>query len=178
MLKKILASVVVLATSSVVLASPSAPYLGFSTGVTTNTASDGGSYRGAPITLLGGYGAIVNQSIYLGGEVFATLGTMTLSNNNAGMYSLKSSYGYGASFMPGVMLADRTMVFARLGLVRTRFPNMSANSNGTQVGLGLETSLIQNWDVRSEYDYTKYNTVRGMSPRSDSFNLGFVYKID
>jgi opacity protein-like surface antigen len=179
MFKKLLIATAILATTSgIAAANLSVPYLGASLGVNTLTASNGVSYRGVPITVFGGYGAVVSQAIYLGGEVFGTLGTSTLNNNNSVSTSLKTSYGYGVSFMPGYVLTDRTMMFLRAGLVRSRFSSIDANSTGAQLGLGMQTNLLQNWDVRGEYDYTSYNKVGGVKPKSDLFNLGFVYKID
>jgi opacity protein-like surface antigen len=179
MFKKLLIATAILATtSSIAMANSSAPYLGASLGVNTTTASNGVSYRGVPITIFGGYGAILNQSIYLGGELFGTVGTITLNNNNSVTTSVKTSYGYGASFIPGYVLADRTMLFARLGLVRTDFSSIGSYSTGAQLGMGLQTNLMQNWDIRGEYDYTGYNRISGVTPKSDLFNLGFIYKID
>lgn len=179
MFKKLLIVTAVLATSSsIVMANTAAPYFGASTGVNNITASNSGSYRGAPATIFAGYGQTVNQNIYLGGEVFGTLGTMTLTNSSVGAAGLKTTYGIGASFMPGVMLTDRTLAFLRAGIVRSRFSTIKDTATGGQIGLGMQTNLMQNWDVRGEYDYTGYSKISGISPRSDLFNLGVVYKID
>lgn len=179
MFKKLLIATAVLATSSsIALANSAAPYVGASLGVNNITASNAGSYRGAPVSIFAGYGQTVYNNIYLGGEVFGTLGTMELSSTSFGIAGLKTSYGFGASFIPGVMLSDRTLAFVRAGIVRTRFSSIKQNSTGAQIGLGLQTNLMQNWDLRGEYDYTAYSQVGGVSPKSDLFNLGLVYKID
>lgn len=180
MFKKVLiASAILASTIGAALANP-APYVGASIGVIANTSSNGGNgqpanYRGVPVNLFAGYGGIVNQNIYLAGELTGTLGTGELNSNNG----IKTTYGYGASFIPGVMLSDHTMAFARAGVVRTRFSQVSEMSTGGQVGLGLQTSLTQNVDLRGEYDYTAYRSVGGIgSPRQDAFNLGLAYKFD
>ena len=50
---------------------------------------------------------------------------------------------------------------------------------GAQFGLGLQTSVTQNMDVRGEYAYTDYANVGSVrSPRADEYTLGLVYKID
>jgi opacity protein-like surface antigen len=177
MFKKLLATSAILATCSTMALAGGAPYLGASLGVVNNTASSGGSFRGIPLTISGGYGALVNQSIYLGGELFGTLGTSTL-NNNAIVQSLKTTYGYGLGFIPGVMLSDHAMAYMRLGVVKTRFSNIGNTATGGQVGFGMQTSITQNWDLRGEYDYTKYRSISGVSPRSDTFNVGLVYKFE
>lgn len=174
MFKKLFVASAVLAASSTMAFAVGAPYLGASIGVVDNIAKTA-SYRGAPLTINGGYGAVVNQSLYLAGEVFATIGTFTLTNNSF-VNNLQTTYGYGASFIPGVMISDHTMTYARLGVVKTRFTNYSKTVTGGQIGLGLQTSVTQNWDLRGEYDYTKYNKFSGISASTDAFNLGLVYK--
>ena len=175
MFKKLLiASAILAATSSVAFAA--APYVGGSVGVDVNT-NNTQNFRGVPFSVFGGYGGVVGQSIYLAGEVFGTVGTAQLNNNG-----LKSTYNYGVSFIPGLMFNDHTMGFVRAGVVRTHFNPTAANSSnqtGGQVGLGLQTGLMQNLDLRGEYDYTGYGSFSGLSKaRSDQFNLGLVYRFE
>ncbi len=178
MFKKLLVASAILATSSTLAFANGAPYAGISVGVVDNTAGTG-SFRGLPLTINGGYGAIVNQNVYLAGEVFGVIATSSLNTNqNPGQSNLKSTYGYGLSFIPGLMLSDHTMGYARLGVVKTRFTGLSDTATGGQIGLGLQTSITQNWDLRGEYDYTDYRRVSGVSPQADAFNLGFVYKFE
>ncbi|EKD55148.1 MAG: hypothetical protein ACD_60C00025G0045 [uncultured bacterium] len=177
MLKKIAIASSILAVSSTLSFASSAPYLGIGLGLTNNTAGTS-NYRGIPFTISGGYGATVDQNVYLAGEIFANLGTATL-NNNPGGVSLRTTYSYGLSFIPGLMLSDHAMMFIRLGVIKTRFSSLNSNATtGGQAGLGLQTSVTQNWDVRGEYDYTSYRRVGGASPRSDAFNIGLVYKFE
>jgi len=173
MFKKILFTSVLLTATSFAMAN-TAPYVGASLGVNASTASSGQSFRGMPLTVFGGYGGVIGQSFYLAGELDATLGTYSLNNNG-----LKSSYGYGVSILPGGMFSEYTLGYFRLGLLRTRFTTAKATKSGIEFGLGMQTSLTQNVDLRGEYDYRKYNTFSGISaPRADLFTLGLVYKID
>jgi len=178
MFKKLLvASAILAATSSVALAA-GAPYLGAGLGIVDNTSSVG-NFRGVPLTVNAGYGATVNQSLYLGGELFGVIGTSSLDTNaKAGYKSIKTTYGYGLSFIPGIMVSDHTMTYARLGVVKSRFTHYSKTVTGGQLGLGMQTSLTQNWDLRGEYDYTKYNKFSGVSAKADAFNVGLVYKFE
>lgn len=176
MFKKLLVASAILATSSTIAMASGAPYLGASLGVVDNTAQSG-SFRGVPLTVNAGYGATIDQSIYLAGEVFGTIGTSSL-DNNPNTKNIKSTYGYGISFIPGVMVTDHTMTYLRVGAVKTRFNSLGKTATGGQLGLGLQTSLTQNWDLRGEYDYTKYRRVSGTSPKADAFNLGLVYKFE
>lgn len=172
-----------LLAAGVAVAAP-APYVGVSTGVSNMSADKGISYRGMPFNLFAGYGGMVNSSIYLAGELNATVANAQLSDPADN--SLKSTYGYGLSVLPGVMLSDHTMAFARAGVVRTRFSSANASKTGAQFGLGLQTSLTQNIDIRGEYDYTAYQSFNravddetfSISPRNDAFIIGLIYKID
>ncbi len=177
MFKKLLVASAILASTAGVSLASSAPYVGASTGINVFTSTSGGMFRGVPATVFGGYGGTLNESIYLGGEVFGTMGTMTLNNGPTTKASLRSTSGYGIGLIPGIMLSDRTLAFIRAGLVRSYFSTIRSTATGGQLGLGLQTALTQNWDLRGEYDFTAYNSVGGVSPRSDLFNLGFVYKI-
>lgn len=169
--KLLLASAILAVSSSIAYAT--GPYVGISAGIQTNTSSSANA-RVVPITLSAGYGASICQNFYLGGEVFGVPYSWTVSDNG-----LKSTYGYGASIIPGIMLGDHTIGYVRAGVVRSHFTNSNSNVNGSQLGLGMQTSLCQNWDVRGEYVYTAYrNTSSGGSPKADQFNLGLVYRFE
>lgn len=190
--KIILITAMTTLTTNVALANYSAPYLGASFGITNTTSNvkistpndfAGGSYRGVPFNLFVGYGGVLDQNFYLAGEVFGTVGTANLTDYKG----LKTSYGYGASILPGIMLSDHTIAYARLGVVRSRFSKQNVTRTGGQAGLGLQTCLTQNIDIRGEYDYVAYKSVDGsflnrnswsLTPRSDQVTLGVVYKFD
>ncbi len=213
MLKKFVVASAILASTATVAFANGAPYVGASLGV--NSANYNTSYNLSPLSgsvdfggrnaignLFAGYGALVSQNIYLGGEVFADLTNTSsevkvLGGSTEIKTSMTNKYGYGVSVIPGLMLSDHTMLYGRAGLVRSRFDSkLSATSGvfssaasaqntvtGGQLGLGVQTSLTQNVDLRAEYDYTQYRAINfndGMSvkPRTDSFNLGLVYKFD
>src|SRR3990167_8595986 len=194
MLKKILVVGAIIASSASLAETNAAPYLGGGLGILTNTSSyaanssvtSGGvttisgqpsNFRGVPFNVFLGYGGVINQNLYLAGEVFATLATGEIQNN----YGVKTTYGYGASILPGFMLSDHTLAFARAGLVSSHFVSGNQMRTGGQLGLGLQTSVTQNVDVRGEYDFTAYHSFnnaigRVSAPRSDAFNLSIVYK--
>jgi opacity protein-like surface antigen len=160
------------------------PYVGGSVGITANTASATmyGNFRGAPLSAFIGYDATINNQFYIAGELTGTLMTGEISNHG----SVKTSYGYGGSILPGFMISDHTVAFTRLGIVQSHFPrvkspvgSVSRNSNGAQVGLGLKTSLTQNIDLRGEYDYISYRDINShgykVKPRSDVATLSLIY---
>ncbi len=192
MLKKLVVASAVLALTTGVALASGAPYVGASIGEATNTTNSTTTngtteqslnFRGIPFTVNTGYGALLSQNLYLGGEIFGTLGTATLNDNG-----IKSTYGYGVSILPGIMLSEHTLTYVRLGVVRSRFtPSNSTtgatytnrNVNGGQLGIGMQVGLTQNVDLRGEYVYTAYQSFSGISkPRQDQFNLGLIYKFD
>jgi opacity protein-like surface antigen len=198
MLKKtLLVGSILAVTSSLAIANP-APYVGGSIGIINNSINVKsnigpnnigrtmtiGSYRGVPFNVFAGYGGVISDNFYLAGELSGTAGTANISNNDTG---LKTSYGLGASVIPGIKLSENSLLYARAGVVRTHFPS-AENRNGGQLGLGLQTSLTQNIDIRTEYDFVAYKSidvknatghkVASFAPRSDQFNVGLVYKFD
>lgn len=179
MFKKLLiACAVMAATTAPAFASiESAPYLGASFGVKANTASLS-NYDGLIATVFGGYGATVSQTFYLAAELFADIGSLNMSNHTNNSTGVRSSYGFGASILPGLELNDHTTAYMRLGVVRSEFSAASQMATGGQFGLGLQTMLTQNWDLRGEYIYTAYQSVTGVvgNPRSNQFMLGAIYK--
>lgn len=181
MFKQTLLAVALLSASSIAVADI-IPYAGISTGVTTTTGNHFSGFRGLPFNIFAGIGGIMSDSIYLAGELTATLATAEITDSNA----LKTTYGYAASIIPGLMLSDHTLAFARVGVARARFSEVSATRTGGQFGLGLQTSITQNVDLRGEYDFTAYQSVNRnvngvnltAAPRNDAFTVGLIYKID
>lgn len=189
MFKKILLASTILMTSSMAVFANPAPYVGASVGITANTAVNVtsqnfamSSYRGMPFALFAGYGGAISGTFYLAGEITGTVGTADLNDNG-----LKTSYGYGGSVLPGLLLCDHTIAYARLGILSARFPTQDMSATGGQAGLGLQTSFTQNVDLRFEYDFIGYKSVTykvddkhsySITPRADQFNLALVYKFD
>lgn len=156
---------------------------------------------GILINLNAGYGALVTQKIYVGGEVFASMTGSEVEgaklNDDTFSLKFKTKYSYGASILPGVMLSNDTMLYARAGIIRTRFdvkeeasaiasnfiPTGSDENTvtGGQLGLGIKTKLVRNIDVRGEYAYSSYHSFSTMgnkiNPSSGQATIGFVYNI-
>lgn len=156
------------------------PYVGFSVGSRVNTATDPVHFRGIDGILSLGYGAMLNPAFYLAGEIWG-LGTVNVkdypSTPRTTTFSTKSNWSYGASVLPGYMITDYVLGYVRLGVQRTRFNGQDETENGWHAGLGGQTNLTQNWDLRGEYVYSRYQSVRAIGrPQSDQFNLGLVYK--
>src|SRR5439155_26844016 len=92
---------------------------------------------------------------------------------------LETTYGYGASIIRGLVLSDHTVAFARARVIRSHF---AKTKTGGQVGVGIQTALTQNVDLRGEYDFAAYGTFKRQGfknePRTDAFNLSAVYNFD
>ncbi len=191
MLKKISMAVVCLTLSGgLVYASP---YIGLSSGVIVNTSDDVGiygneaaNYRAVPVTVFAGYGFDLRGFFYLGGELFFTPTMGELTSSMFGNY-LKTTYDYGLSFIPGIQVSEHTLAYARLGWTGARFKHQDSNANGPQFGLGLQTSMTQNWDLRAEYSIATFDidkatnrwhpfSIHDATVRSDQFNIGVVYR--
>jgi len=142
-----------------------------------------------------GYGQLVKEKFYLGGEAFTTgfATRVKAIDSDDFTHSFDTRYSYGVSLIPGVMISDNTMAYARVGVVRTGFRvktsvegyDESTNeiSNGGQAGLGLQTHLTPNLDLRGEYDFTSYKSFttgedEKITPTSGQVKLGLVYKFN
>ena len=165
-------------------AAVSGPYAGGSIGITTNTANATmyGFFRGAPLSIFVGYDGTFSNQFYLAGELTGTMATGEITNHG----SVKTSYGYGLSLLPGFMFTDQTVGLVRFGLQRAHFPEVksplgseSRYSTGAVIGLGLKTTVTQNIDIRGEYDYVAYRNVHShgykVKPRSDVATLSVIY---
>jgi opacity protein-like surface antigen len=151
-------------------------YLGPTLLIENNNADNGSSYRGISPKITVGYGDYVSPSYYLAGELFGIFGNVKISDNHE-EFSVKTSRGFGASFVPGVMINESTELYARIGLISTTFTDPDKNATGGQLGVGLQTRLTETWDIRAEYTYTAYRDVGDIhSPQSDTFGIGFIHK--
>lgn len=177
MFKKMLIASAILAASSSAALAASAPalYLGPSIGLVNNTSDNNPAYRGIHGNLALGYGGIVSPNVYLAAEFFGEPGSFKVSGNTL----LKSKWGFGLSLIPGWYFSDKTMGYLRVGAIGTRFSQGNVTKAGGQLGVGLQTNVCQNWDIRGEYVWSKYGSFSGISsPNSDAFNLGLIYKFE
>lgn len=169
MFRKVLQTAIIMTASST-LALAATPYVGGSLGAAGLGISNGKVQTGAIGKLFGGYGSTfgVNKNIYLGGELNADLAHY---RSSAG-----ATYGLGVSFIPGVMITKYTMIYGRIGIETNRNTHSSTMYFGNQLGLGSQTNLAKNWDIRGEY--VRYANVNGNSSGNGQLNLGLVYKLD
>lgn len=165
---------VVEAPSAVVApASTAVTYVGAGLGV-----RQAGSYKALLANIFAGYGKKLgqNNNYYLGGELFADAGSLSLSGRQ---YGNRSNFGLGASIIPGVMLTQDTMAYGRVGVKAYRTSGTNRTTTGGQLGLGVQTNVAKNWDVRGEYVYTGTGIVHNFTRHgANQVNMGLVYKLD
>ena len=194
---------------------PTVDYNGFYVGLQGGHGSlttDNAGLRTSPQTLsvsrsgfgtgggiFGGYGHAFGP-VYLGGELEADLSNTDWKikrDPNGRIYSVRKDYSYGGSLRAGYIVESNTLIYARAGLVRTRFGTDYATSGssatsqedktGIRVGGGVEMPVRKNVQMRLDYtwtDYGSYNLKYSNSPTgTDSFKnaeslfrVGFAYK--
>lgn len=140
--------------------------------------SDSLDYQGISPTLYAGYGDWVRDWLWLAGEIFGSTKSINLGNDKSeNGLSLKMNYTYGVSLIPAINMDNTLTLFMRLGYERAKFSALDTTEGAYQVGLGLQTNLIDCWDIRAEYDYTPFHSVPQVgSIRGNSFTLAAVYR--
>jgi len=205
MLKKIIVSAMGFALSSSFAFAGASPYIGANLGIGTGDIQLKNSYasthfgsQGMLAGIFAGYGGMLNQNLYLAGEVFINDGTVSTSTKPIDVAGLttakfKTTYSYGVSVMPGIKVASDTLLYVKAGLVRTRFQleqtpgfayglitDTGNTVTGGQLGLGLQLTLSKNLDLRGEYVYTAYQSFNAfdnhISARSNQLSAALVYK--
>jgi len=148
-----------------------------------------------------GYGQMLSDMFYLGGEIFGNISgadDTILSFSDAedvisGNEKFNVNGSYGLALLPGLKLNDTTLGYLRFGWnwanLKSRFSvtddgvtvtgSKSNTSNGFNFGLGMETLLVDNWSLRTEYSHTWYSSYNagGMSvkPSDNQYMLGVIY---
>jgi len=146
------------------------PYIGLNGGV-QNTKG----YNGLMTTLLGGYGLITGkyENYYFAGELFADSGTLPLGKK----YYRRTNYGFGASITPGLILRETVLIYLRIGIETFRYSTELNWFTGGQLGLGIQSSIAGNWDMRGEYVYTGEGIYHHFgNARFNFFKIGIIYK--
>lgn len=155
----------------------SGPYIGLSAGVRNNYSGEPAVYKGIEGTLSLGYAGVLTPMFYLAGELFAGDSFNIKNYHDGSPGTVRSTWSWGGSVIPGIMINDFVMGFVRVGGQSTRFQSPGTSKGGWHVGVGGQTSLAPCWDLRAEYVYYQYGRVSGIGhPATDLFNVGVVYK--
>lgn len=143
-----------------------------------NTTSQEDNYRAFHPRLSVGYWDLLD-CFYLAGELFVVPTTITIyESNTLRSESARTTYSYGLSFLPGLLLTKDIVAYLRLGYSATRFYGPDATKSGGQFGVGLQSDLTENWSIPGEYIYTAYSNISYLgSPHTDQYGLGLIYKL-
>lgn len=200
-MKKLISSLII--STIVLIASASAtqlqttkggPYVGVTVGCGTTKArvtaqpspfinglsntSTGLSNTAANFGLLTGYGWIENQ-LYWGGEVGYSIDNTHINNTFTTMnitQSLRRSGYFHASFLMGYLYTPMTMVYARLGMIKSNWKavdnqytygpmlNGSTNRASLAPGLGFELNFKEGFSARLEYIQNFIPSVSATNP--------------
>lgn len=131
------------------------------------------------VSLFGGYGHVINNTYYLGGEAHLAYNGFVVNNfiNVFGLaslpvYTVQNKWNFGLDFMPGYLVNNKFMIFGKIGYragigrIITRFhrPGFAAFENfwsgwvnGLNLGLGMQYAITDRVSARIEYNYTWYS---------------------
>ncbi len=154
------------------------PYVGASTGPLINITGAPTTYVAMEGTLSAGWGHLWNQRTYLAGEVFGGSSARVRNYPTAGTgFNVRSTWSYGADVLPGLMVNDNVLAYLRAGVIRRRFSGMETERTAWRAGVGGETNIYKDLDIRAEYIYSLYQSIPGIGkPQTNQFNLGLVKK--
>jgi opacity protein-like surface antigen len=134
-------------------------------------------YQGVGPRIVAGYGEWVTYSFFMAGEIAGTPRSIVINNEPKNGKSIKMKYSYSASVIPGFPMDETLMIYARLGYQYSRFDKQDVDKGGFLAGVGLDTNLTPCWDLRFEYDYTKYGNINSTGkPRENAFILDAIYR--
>lgn len=144
----------------------SAFYAGFGIDMINNKG-----YTGLMPKALAGYGIYYGQArnFYSALEVGGGAGSIPLSTNNT---RYRVSAFANLSILPGYMIYDDVLLYARLGAQSTRYTKLNSTNTGGLYGIGLESFSIlnsQRWHARFEYDYANNKNL-------NQFIMDIIYK--
>ena len=159
--------------------------------------------EGPSFGLYAGWGTMLGQS----GKVYGGIEAGYQFNNSIDSSAyvslptyirLEEQDSWNISGRLGYLFTQDTMVYGRLGYVRTKFsfnhsttpsalgPTYKDHANGVILGLGVEHHLNKQWSLRGEYDYLNhesmdFNKLNGaatsasMENNSSLFSVGLSY---
>lgn len=160
-----------------------------STGVleATSSASRTHAATGWMGGIFAGYGRYFD-TFYIGLEINANTSNADATSsfatsdefgdNDSGNSKVEARSSYGIALLPGIKVNDSSLLYARLGYLRTNFKgsanfnnvdaidattsNYSVSTsrwrNGFQFGIGIETAVAEDISIRGEFTHTSYNT--------------------
>jgi hypothetical protein len=134
-------------------------------------------FNGVGPRLTLGYQDYIYNQITGAAEIFASPSVFSVYNNPNNNGSLRITYAYGASFLPGYNFDNSIIGYLRIGIIRSRFDNIGVIRSGGQYGMGIQWVLTTDWSARVEYAYAKYNNITPLGhPDESQYSLGLMYR--
>lgn len=166
------------------------------------TANPSLSAKGWGGMAIAGYGRYFRR-FYLGGEFLAggSSADMNYSIGAQGSHydtSVQARGSYGIGLLPGFLVNRTTMIYGKLGVLRTLVESTESGlditgpfnitksqwANGINFGVGMETVVYRdcynNVTLRGEYTYTTYSAFTSeigtkFAPSNNQFALALIY---
>jgi len=146
-----------------------------------------------------GYGQYFSNFYYLAGEIYGNWSGAEQNSSSTLTFApgvtvattrkVEANGSFGLSLLPGIKLNDATLGYLRLGYVWTRLKGSfsatatgapgisdsdSKSEGGWDLGLGMETLLVQNWSARVEYNHIWYSNFTNSATAPGGFPTGSV----
>ena len=139
------------------------------------------AHEGESWGVFGGYGMLLHR-VYLGVELDSDGGNQKwqfLRGTNRS-YTVDKKLSYGANVRAGYVLDNGTLLYGRIGKVKTAFAtrytqggttvDVDNKQNGTRLGAGMELPATDSLSVRFDYTYTDYDDYDVNYGAVDNFN--------
>lgn len=122
-------------------------------------------------------------SFYVGAELEANKSNVeTVITENGIEDKTEMSNTFGVSAIGGYHLTPSTVIYARLGAVRSKFEGAGGDNyskGGFRSGLGLQMSMTDSLSARAEYVHTNYSSINdglgSVDPSSGLVRVGLLY---
>jgi len=132
-----------------------------------------------------GYGRVLTNSFYLGGEAYGDVGyrkqAVSAKRNNADL-TIKTKYQLGLMAKLGYVVTPQTLVYAGLGAENAKFDLATEKYNkwAFAPSVGMDLALNSNLQVGARYTYANYRDIElgnaTYKPARNTFGLNVTYR--
>lgn len=149
-----------------------------------------------------GYGRVLNNQMYLGGEVYSNLGyrkQSILATGTERQPTVKTKYELGVMAKAGYLVSQQALLYVGLGAQNARFDFNAPRSNDVVTGtynkwgfapsVGMDLAINQNWQIGARYTYVNYRDIDfgkdatgteslSYKPARNTFGLNVTYRFN
>ncbi|MDF2867543.1 MAG: hypothetical protein K0S11_1013 [Gammaproteobacteria bacterium] len=133
-----------------------------------------------------GYGRVLTNSFYLGGEAYGDLGyreqAVDAKLENESDLTIKTKYQLGLMAKLGYVVTPQTLVYAGLGAENAKFDLATEKYNkwAFAPSVGMDLALNSNLQVGARYTYANYRDIElgnaTYKPARNTFGLNVTYR--